>query len=340
MSLAAVTVTLQQLKEGLSPSTLDDAFGPDSMGIIIVSDIDPRFPALREKVFRAISALAHLSPDQLAKLELPESTWLTGWSRGREILSSSGLPDFNKGSYYVNCAFHQDSTLEGPDRKMVESFAEFKSYTTPNVWPKNVEGLETFEQDTKELCSLIIEVAEKVARNCDTMLSTLDLGRKHTMEKMISTSMCTKARLLHYYAKKGNEPVEDDWCGEHVDHSCITGLTSAQYRDERHGTTLENPDSNAGLFIRDRHNNITKVDIPADCLAFQTGSALEEMSRGKFKSVPHLVRGTNMEGITRTTLAVFCQPDLLEMVNDTENFAQFAKRIVDSNHRGRPTTTE
>lgn len=333
MSLTAVSVTLEELSQGLSYATLNDAFGPDSLGIILVKNIDPRFPALREKVFRAISALAHLSSDQLATLEVPESTWLTGWSRGKEILSSSGLPDFNKGSFYVNCAFHQDSTLEGPEQEIVDSFADYKGYTTPNVWPdKLLEGLETFEHDTKELCSLIIDVAEKVARNCDKMLSTLDPARKYTMEKMIRTSTCTKARLLHYYAKDDSKPL-DDWCGEHVDHSCITGLTSAQYRDERQETTLALcPDENAGLFIRDRQNRITKVDIPSDCLAFQTGSALEEMSRGKFKSVPHLVRGSNIEGIARNTLAVFCQPNLQEMVNDTENFAEFAKRIIAAHH--------
>lgn len=333
MPQTPVSVTLQQLTEGLSPSTLQDAFGPESLGIIIVTDIDPRFHALREKVLRGIFTLAHLPSAQLAPLELPESMWLTGWSRGKEILSSNGLPDFNKGSFYVNCAFHQDSTLEGPEQEMVESFADYKGYTTANVWPENlVLGLETFKRDTKELCSLIIEVAEMVARNCDKMLSTIDPDRTYAMEKMIRTSTCSKARLLHYYSTDGTKAV-DDWCGEHVDHSCITGLVSALYRDEQTETTLDRcPDENAGLFIRDRNDTITKVDIPAECLAFQTGSALEEMSRGKFKSVPHLVRGTTTAGVARNTLAVFCQPNLQEMVNDTENFAEFAKRIVASHH--------
>lgn len=333
MPRIAVSVTFQQLQNGLPFEILDEAFGPNSLGIIIVKDIDPRFYALREKVAQGISRLAHLPRDQLATLESPESTWLTGWSRGKEILSASGLPDFNKGSFYVNCAFHYNSTLEGPEQAIVESFSEYKSYTTANMWPdKLIPGLESFEHDTKQLCNLIIEVAQQVARNCDKMLGTLDSAREYTIEKMIRNSTCTKARLLHYYAYDGTKTGED-WCAEHVDHSCITGLMSAVYRDEAASSTLDRcPDENAGLFIRDRQNAITKVEIPAGCLAFQTGSALEEISRGQFKSVPHLVRGTTKAGVARNTLAVFCQPNLLEMINDRENFADFATRIVASHH--------
>ena len=28
---------------------------------------------------------------------------------------------------------------------------------------------------------------------------------------------------------------DDNWCGEHLDHSCLTGLTSALYIDESKG---------------------------------------------------------------------------------------------------------
>lgn len=329
--MEAVSVTLQELSAGLDASTLTEAFGPESLGILIVKDLPPKFHELRERVLRGISVLAHLPEEELAKLEKPESTWLTGWSRGKEILASSGLPDFNKGSFYVNCAFHKLSHLEGPEPEMAAAFEDFASYTSPNVWPSKLEGLSTFKEDTKELCNLIIDVAEKVAENCDRMLYTIDPAhQENKIASLVKKSTCSKARLLHYYP---TETESDEWCGEHLDHSCITGLTSALYIDERLGKTLNVcPDPSAGLYIRDRKNKATKIEIPVDCLAFQTGSALEEISRGKFKAVPHYVRGAKSESVSRETLAVFCQPNLHEMVNGKENFAQFAQRIVASHH--------
>jgi hypothetical protein len=49
-----------------------------------------------------------------------------------------------------------------------------------------------------------------------------------------------------------------------------------------------------------------KVNIPADCLAFQTGSALELITGEALKAVPHFVRGPNAAGtgLARNTLTV------------------------------------
>lgn len=65
------------------------------------------------------------------------------------------------------------------------------------------------------------------------------------------------------------------------------------------------PEPEAGLFIQDRTGQTVKVSIPEDCLAFQTGEALQRITRGEFKAVPHLVRGSKKEGVARSTLAVF-----------------------------------
>jgi hypothetical protein len=54
--------------------------------------------------------------------------------------------------------------------------------------------------------------------------------------------------------------------------------------------------------------NIVKVGIPKEALAFQTREALERITRGKFKAVPHFVRGMKVAkgvGVARNTLAVF-----------------------------------
>jgi hypothetical protein len=85
-----------------------------------------------------------------------------------------------------------------------------------------------------------------------------------------------------------------------------------------------------------------QVKIPRDCIAFQTGEALETITRGKFKAVPHFVKGVRPgfvhgenEGgrIARNTLAVFTQPNLGEIVDEERGltFAEFARGIVEKN---------
>jgi hypothetical protein len=51
----------------------------------------------------------------------------------------------------------------------------------------------------------------------------------------------------------------------------------------------------AGIYIRSQTPEVVKVNIPADCVAFQTGSALGKMTGGELKDVPHFVRGPNAE---------------------------------------------
>jgi len=64
---------------------------------------------------------------------------------------------------------------------------------------------------------------------------------------------------------------------------------------------------------------------------------LEKITKGKFKAVPHFVRGVRPGfgggRIARNTLAVFTQPNLGELV-DTEkgiSFGGFARGVVEKN---------
>lgn len=102
------------------------------------------------------------------------------------------------------------------------------------------------------------------------------------------------------------------------------------------------PDPKAGLYIQSRSGDIVQVKIPRDCIAFQTGEALERITRGLFRAVPHFVRGVRpgiagaeneCDQIARNTLAVFTQPNLGAIV-DTENnitFGEFARGVVEKN---------
>uniref|UniRef100_A0A093UTE5 Lysine--tRNA ligase n=1 Tax=Talaromyces marneffei PM1 TaxID=1077442 RepID=A0A093UTE5_TALMA len=346
-----VTVSLQDLYSGSVPfEALTEAFGPSSLGIIVVKDLPPTFKELRAQVLSNSSYLASLSQDELEKLESPQSKYLVGWSCGKETLRS-GHFDTLKGSYYINCAFYQNPELQNAP---ADEFPDFPQYTAPNIWP-DAEKLPTFRKSVEELISLIIDTAALVARACDRYAAVNIEGYKEGyLEHVVKTSLTTKARLLHYFPtelvatdaetkeeKEGGD--DDDWCATHVDHGCLTGLTSAMFVDEAVQPPSEasktsplpelpsSPDPKAGLYIRSRTGEIVKVNIPKDCLAFQTGEALELITQGKFRAVPHFVKGalTTSGKIARNTLAVFTQPNLGEEVQKGKTFADFAREVVE-----------
>ncbi|KAL8952248.1 MAG: hypothetical protein Q9222_001834 [Ikaeria aurantiellina] len=151
-----------------------------------------------------------------------------------------------------------------------------------------------------------------------------------------------------------NKESVDDWCTTHIDHGCLTGLTSAVYIDESafqptmphsEGSscfpppTLASlpsaPDAESGLYIQSRVGVVTKVAIPPDCLAFQTGETLQLITEGKFQAVPHFVRsGRALEDgsrIARNTLAVFTQPGLDEVVDQSsgKTYAEFCHEVAE-----------
>ncbi|KAL2211208.1 Clavaminate synthase-like protein [Sarocladium strictum] len=351
----AVTVSLNDLKDGnIAFETLQEAFGPDSLGILVVKDVPEEFPQLRHL---ALSYSSYLGE----KLENVEAKYLTGWSLGKETLKNGQVDTF-KGSYYANCAFYVDPTLECAKPTSEFSTSNFPEYLSPNVWPDETV-LPGFKPAVTSLCGLIIDVAVLVARACDRFAEKDITGYpKGYLEHVVSTSNTTKARLLHYFPQEA-EPAQggsddDDWCATHLDHGCLTGLTSAMFIDEKKTSTavppttaavssgaslppLEelaaSPDPDAGLYIKSRTGETVQVKIPRDCIAFQTGEALERITKGKFKAVPHFVRGVRASvsdgRVARNTLAVFTQPNLDEEVDIEQHltFGEFARGVVTKN---------
>ncbi|KAG8411521.1 hypothetical protein J3458_015577 [Metarhizium acridum] len=354
-----VTVSLRDLTDGnVSFETLQHAFGPDSLGILVVKDVPQEFPQLRRLALSYASYLGNLPAEELEKLENAKAKYLTGWSLGKEALKN-GQADTFKGSYYANCAFYVDPALECAEPTDEFSPETFPEYLSPNVWPpENV--LPGFKPAVTELCRLVIDVAALVARACDGFAEREIEGYpKGYLEHVVSTSSTTKARLLHYFPQDVHDndgTGEDDWCATHLDHGCLTGLTSAMFIDEHKvspavpehveltGASLPpleelpaSPDSSAGLYILSRAGETYQVKIPRDCIAFQTGEALERITAGKFKAVPHYVRGVRAAvsggAIARNTLAVFTQPNLGDEV-DLEShltFGEFARGVVAKN---------
>jgi isopenicillin N synthase-like dioxygenase len=270
-----------------------------------------------------------------------------GWSHGKEALKS-GQYDTLKGSYYVG-------VMSSESRRNKASFE------VPNIWPPE-SVLPRFRKTFEDLCALIFDIALLVAKACDQYAGACVQGYESgILERMLKESTASRARLLHYFPPSfaSLEPLsssdakvesDDTWCALHVDDGCLTGLTSALFVDESLplppllNTGFENApavrltDSMAGLYILSRTDKVVKVNIPADCLAFQTGSALELITRGALKAVPHFVRGPSADAsgrkaIARNTLAVFTQPNLEEIV-DRKTGRTFREhtRISDENH--------
>ncbi|KAK4193283.1 hypothetical protein QBC35DRAFT_481106 [Podospora australis] len=370
----AVTVSLQELKDGtVSLETLAAAFGPDSLGILVVKDVPPEFASLRHHLLSYSSYLGNLPKSELDKLENEKAKYLTGWSLGKETLKN-GQVDTLKGSFYANCAFYVDPKLSCAAPTEEFNADNFPEYLSPNIWPGDAT-LPGFKKTLEDLCRLIIDTAVLVARACDKFAEKEIAGYPQGyLEKVVSTSTTTKARLLHYFPEDpatatpaptkasdivNGEGDEDDWCATHLDHGCLTGLTSAMFVDEAKVPVVvpafeqvdqdlppalaplpeleTSPDPASGLYIKSRTGQTVQVKIPRDCIAFQTGEALERITGGKFKAVPHFVRGARAalsDGrIARNTLAVFTQPNLGDEVDMEQHitFGEFARGIVAKN---------
>lgn len=362
----AVTVSLQDLQNGnVSFETLQEAFGPDSLGILVVKNVPEEFAQLRHVALSYGSYLGNLPKEELDKLENAKAKYLTGWSLGKETLNN-GQADTFKGSYYANCAFYVNPSLDCAEPTPEFSPETFPEYLSPNIWPAE-RVLPGMKPAVTGLCRLIIDVAVLVARACDRFAEKEIQGYpKGYLEHVVSTSNTTKARLLHYFPQGASDAAstaaggdEDDWCGTHLDHGCLTGLTSAMFIDEKlvdpavpsaadltslTGASLPpleelpaSPDAAAGLYIKSRTGETVQVKIPRDCIAFQTGEALERITAGRFKAVPHFVRGVRASvsdgRVARNTLAVFTQPNLGEEVDIEQHltFGEFARGVVTKN---------
>jgi isopenicillin N synthase-like dioxygenase len=121
------------------------------------------------------------------------------------------------------------------------------------------------------------------------------------------------------------------------------------------------PTASAGLFIRTRAGRTIQAKIPTDCMAFQTGEALQLLTRNQLQATPHYVAAGSegpilptvlqkinekkkqssewnevTEGtISRETMAVFLQPDVDAVIGpDGETFGQYTRRVLESHYEG------
>lgn len=69
-----------------------------------------------------------------------------------------------------------------------------------------------------------------------------------------------------------------------------------------------------------------KVRIPPDCLAFQTGEALQVLTQGRLSATPHYV-ASGKQAASRETFAFFLQPDVDDSLG-SETFGELTKRVL------------
>lgn len=276
---------------------IQTAFGASGLGIILIRGV-PGLIEKRSRLLRLAHELATL-PDK-SLIEDAESSYSFGWSHGKERLDDGRLDVF-KGSFYANPC-HDDPAAG--DHELLQTHP---AYLRRNLWPPDLPQL---EPAFKDLGQLIVTVGEALIRHCDHFAERRHGITRGRLVDSIARSRNHKARLLYYYPPKSHSDSEgnQNWCGWHLDHGSITGLTSAMYFNEA-GGEIQSPDPGAGLYIRDRAGAVVKAPIPVDCLAFQMGEALQICSGDILQATPHYVRScSSLIQASRATFAVFIQP--------------------------------
>ena len=265
---------------------INSAFDKNSLGLIIITDV-PNMKEFRTNLIQAGRNFIKIKDK--SKYEKPEAYYAVGWSYGKEKMKNNKL-DFAKGSYYANPL--EDNPTD--DKELIKKYPG--SYT-PNVW---IDDIPEFEESFKIIGKTIYFLGLLLLNHCDDYLKKK--GIKSNLEKLISGSRTCKGRFLHYFEIDKEKNKEDDGsCGWHCDSGCLTGLISAKYFDKN--KEVKSP-KDAGLFIKDRNNNLVKVDIPEDAIAFQIGEIIQILSGGEIIATPHCVKSSK-ELYSRNTFALF-----------------------------------
>jgi len=314
-----VVISYEQLiSETPLHEEIEKAFGYAGLGLIVVKGV-PQVTELREKLLPLSSKFASLPDEVKNKYVHEKSHFSFGWSHGKEKLKK-GQYDTYKGSYYNNPQYNVPTT----DQNQIERAPEVCS---PNIWPTS--DLPELESAFMNCGQLIVKVGLLLAKKCDQYVES-KFGSKYKkgcFAQVIENSRTCKARLLHYYPlpeddlnTPGSRPV-DSWCGWHNDHSALTGLCPAMFRDVTKDEAIPNPDQNAGLFIKSRDGTTHQVRLPSDCLGFQIGECTQVFTGGALRATPHAVRAVSYPlsaKVCRDTFAVFMQPNFDFVLNPPE----------------------
>jgi isopenicillin N synthase-like dioxygenase len=272
---------------------IGQAFGPDGLGLLEVTEIPPHMVALRSKVLPMARDLANLSANELEGITLPETFYALGWSHGREQFK--GQYDVAKGSFYMD-PFRPEQ----------------------NVYPPSLQP--HLERSLMEMTRFMCQVGQWITKLCDVYLEQQGVKMQRSLFDTIESCVNAKARLLHYFPTTASKEHDDggdsfsDWCGWHKDHGSITALLPGIYLegDANAQTTTARGTSAPGLYIRTRAQELVHVGMPPTSLGFQIGEAMSIKSCGRLQATPHAIKAAT--GTSRESLAVFLQPEPQEVL--------------------------
>ncbi|KAH7104730.1 hypothetical protein BKA62DRAFT_819817 [Auriculariales sp. MPI-PUGE-AT-0066] len=335
----AVTISYNDLIN--DPTSLQNqiskAFGsePDCLGIVVVKDLPDGYAPLREQLLKIAYEFASLPEDEKEKSVDAASRYSYGWSHGKEIMN--GVPDvLFQGSFYANPIIDEPEVTPAKRK-------EFLEYHCRNIWPEKT-GL---EKAFKELGQFVFNVGTKLAAACQPFVDSHQSAV--SLPDMFKKPYTTKGRLLHYFPPPANFVQDDNealdsWCGLHLDHSVLTGLCSAMYLEAGEPgappKVVPSPSPASGLYIKTRGGTVAKVNIPVNCLAFQTGEALEIATDGRLRATPHFVHvgygGDKASVVSRETFALFMQPTVEQILStkgdEVVTFGSFSKKIFSEHY--------
>ena len=161
-------------------SKLLDAYGPDGLGILTISNV-PGYLQRRTALLPLACRLSHLPPPTLATLTDAASSYNFGWSCGQEALENEAV-DARKGSFYANPLLDQPTT----DPHLI---ATQPAYCRPNIWPR--QQLPELEKAFKDLSRIMYDTGILLARHIDQALQPPD-ARSHPLTRVLQQSTCHK----------------------------------------------------------------------------------------------------------------------------------------------------
>ena len=178
-----------------------------------------------------------------------------------------------------------------------------------NAWPE--DDLPTLRPAIQDLSITMKGAAHHLAKHLDKFLrDKLPSFDPHYFETTVSLTPKVNSRLIHYYPCK--EGFSGQWTGWHKDLGMLTCLTPALYTD-RHGNEISWSDPAVGLHGQTKTGEVVKVNVPKDCMIIQIGEAMEVLTGGVIKALPHAVVplkhvGPGVSPVSRNTMALFIDP--------------------------------
>ena len=272
---------------------IDRAYGKHGVGTIAIRGV-PRYLDRRQKALLLSWKLANLPLKSRQKLERPEHYYQVGWEHG-EYGFKDGR-DAYAGSLFSNPLSDQ---FIGEDGKMWQ-----------NAWPK--EDLPEVESSVKSLALTMKVVAENFASHLDIYLkSLLPSFETRYFSQTVRATTKVNSRLVHYYPC--DSTFNGKWIGWHKDIGMLTCLTPALYTNCK-GEEIDWSDPESGLHAQTKSGEIVKLLVPKDCLIIQVGEAMEVLSGGLIKALPHSVIPARQKDISRNAFAMFIDPVAQEVM--------------------------